>query len=387
MRIAIISFFHPESSLCLAKYLSNEGCQVDYYYIATFVDDMKGISGFEYPRAKRILGNHRLSYNENPEIYDYFDNEKVNVYLTRILHYSKYPKIDKVLMYIFMTQIKSKRYDCVNIIGQFSYIDIAHDVFKDCNLIHTFHEIGNHSGEFSVLPIVKKAIDDKSKIIVHSNAIYNRLCANLHIKKNAITMIPFGQFETYKSYDKNVSFNIPFDNKLPILLFFGFLEKYKGLDTLKDAFKILGNYRNRFNLIIAGNGTDDSLDYFREQKNTYIVNRFLPNDEMIYYIKKSSIILLPYRSASQTGIIPTCSVFGKPCIATRVGAFPEMVNNGVNGLLVEKESPVEFAEAIKKVLDNSQLLMNLTENSFTIGTDDRYDWRNIARKTIDFYKY
>lgn len=386
MRIAIISFFHPESSVCLAKYLADEGCKVDYYYIATFVNDQKGVSGFEYSKAKRILGNHKLSYEESPEIYDYFDNGNVKVYLTRILHYSRFPKIDKILMYIFMTQIKMKGYDVINIVGQYSYIEIAHKVFKNSNLVHTFHEIGNHTGKLSVIPIVKKAVDGKSKIIMHSKAMYDRLCEYLPVDEKLITTIPFGKFETYKCYDRNVSYPVPFKNDKPILLFVGFLEKYKGLDTLKDAFLLLGDYLDRFNLLIAGNGNDETLDFFKEQKNTYVVNRFLPNDEMIFYIKKSSVILLPYKSASQTGIIPTCSVFGKPYIATKVGAFPEMVAHGVNGLLVEKESPNEFAEAVKSLLDDPQLLQTLSENSYVIGSDNKYDWKNIAKKTIAFFK-
>lgn len=385
MRIAIISFFHPESSVCLAKYLGKQGCTVDYYYIATFLDDRRGVSGFEYPNAKRILGNHKLSYKECPDIYDYFDNDNVKIYLTRILHYSRFPKIDKILMRIFMNQIKMKGYDAIDIVGQFSYIDIAHEVFKNCNLIHTFHEIGNHTGALSVIPIVKKAVDDKSKIIMHSKAMYDRLCEYLPVDKKRITTIPFGKFETYKYYDKDVSYPIPFDNNLPILLFVGFLEKYKGLDILRKSFHFLGDYVNRFNLIIAGNGSDDNLGFFKEQKNTYVVNRFLPNDEMIFYIKKSSAILLPYKSASQTGIIPTCSVFGKPYVATKVGAFPEMVINGFNGLLVEKESPTEFAEAIKSLLDNPLLLQKLSKNSWVIGNDGKYDWINIAYKTKEYF--
>lgn len=386
MRIAIISFFHPESSLCLAKYLADENNQVDYYYIASYVNDTRGISGFEYPLAKRILGNHKLSHEENPEIYDYFADKSVNVYLTRILHYNRFPRIDRTLMRMLMWQIRIKGYDAINLVGQYSYIDIAHDVFKKCNLIHTFHEIGNHTGELSALPIVKKALRDNSKIIMHSKAMYERLCQYMSINPNRVCVIPFGKFETYRVYDKNRTFDLPFRNDLPIFLFFGFIEKYKGLDVLKKALELLDDYSQCFNLVIAGNGTDPTLDYFRTQKNTYVVNRFLPNDEMIFYIKASSLILLPYKSASQTGIIPTCSVFGKPCIATKVGAFPEMVNDGINGLLVEKDSPAEFAIAIKQVLDDYHLLDRLTQNSFGMGMDDRYDWKNIAHKTIEFYK-
>lgn len=386
MRIAIISFYHSESSLCLAKYLAKQNCVVDYYYIVNYVHDMRGSSGFEYPKARRLIGNHKLSYNENPEIYNYFGENKVNLFLTRILHYSRYPYIDKYLMRMFMTQIRLKKYDAINIVGQYSYIEVAHEVFKNENVIHTFHELGNHDGELELLPVVEKAVLDRSKIILHSNALYERLCTYEKVDNKKLSVIPFGKFETYLAYDKGKKFPIPFKDNKPIFLFYGFLQPYKGLDVLKESLELLGNYNRKFNLIIAGNGEDSNLEYYKKLSNCLVVNKFLPNDEMLFYIKSASLILLPYKSASQTGIIPTCAVYGKPCIATKVGAFPEMIKDGINGLLVESNSPLEFAKAIKRIFDEDGLLEKMSKKINAFGEGDYYDWDSIAIKTLRFFE-
>lgn len=386
MKFAIISFFHTESSLCLAKYLAKQGCIVDFYYVANLLHDRKGTSGFEYPKAKRIIGNHRLSREEAPEIYDYTDGLSVRLFLTRIVHHDRYPKLHHYLIKALMWQVKHRHYDAINVVGQTSWINEVHEVLKGENLIHTFHELGNHIGELKPLEIVESAIKDGSKVILHSEAIYNRFLSLQGVNPDKVAMIPFGKFETCKLYVHDHDFPLPFLNNKPLLLFYGFIAPYKGLDILAKSIEILKDDWEKFNIIIAGSGDDSSLPYFNSLPNCCVLNRFLSNDEMMNLIRQSSVILLPYRSASQTGIIPTCTLYGKPFIATNVGAFSESVIDGYNGLLVNPEDPEVFADAIKRIIDSPELLENLANGASNYGNGDQYDWENIAQKTIDFFQ-
>lgn len=383
-RVAIISFFHTESSLCLAKYIAKQGTSVDYYYVANLLHDRKETSGFEYPKAKRRLGNQLLSTEAVPEIYSYFQGLPVRVFLSRIIHHDRYPLLNKMLMTLNMLQVKWRHYDAINIVGQTSWIMQAHKVLKGENLIHTFHELGNHQGEMKPLPIISAAIEDRSKVILHSNVIYQCFMSIPGASEERTRMIPFGKFETLKLYVDEKDVELPFKNSNPILLFYGYILPYKGLDVLAEAIKLLEPEWNKFNIVIAGNGTDETLPYFQSLPNGYVINRFLGNGEMMSLIRQSSVILLPYKSASQTGIIPTCSLYGKPCIATKVGALPEFIYDGKNGLLVEPNDPYSYAEIIRKIVIDPQLLNTISNcaNSFCI--EEMYDWRQIAKKTIRF---
>lgn len=386
MRVAIVSFFHTESSLCLAKYLAGQGCQVDFYFVANLLHDRRGTSGFEYPRARRTLGNHLLTRDEVPEMYGYLEQLPVRLYLSRIVHHDRYPWLNKCLMYLNMLQVRRRGYDAVNIVGQISWIETAHRVLRRENLVHTFHELGNHDGALSPLAIVRAAVRDGSKVIVHSEATLTRYLTLPGACPATTRMIPFGKFETLSLYVSETTQTLPFTDGRPVLLFYGYLLPYKGLDVLADALRRLESHWERFHIVVAGNGADDTLPFFRSLPNAHVINRFLSNDEMMGLIRQSSVILLPYKSASQTGIIPTCTLYGKPFIATRVGAFPESVVDGYNGLLVEPGDSQALAEAILRVVGDAALLAHLSEGAARYGVGDAYDWTRIARQTLDFYR-
>ncbi len=289
-------------------------------------------------------------------------------------------------MRILMWQIKMCHYDAINIVGQSSWIDVAHDVLKGQNLIHTFHELGNHAGELHPLKIVQAAIKDKSKVILHSKATYERFLSLSGADADRTTMIPFGKFETCKLYVREQDVPLPFSDGKPMLLFYGYIHHYKGLDVLAKSVELLKSEWDKFNIVIAGAGNDPVLSYFRSLPNGFVMNRFLSNDEMMSLIRQSSVILLPYRTASQTGIIPTCTLYGKPFIATDVGAFSESVKDAYNGLLVEPENPYCFASAIKRIIDDPEFLKSLCKGSSSFGDGDQFDWKKIAAETISFFE-
>ncbi|MCD7925522.1 MAG: glycosyltransferase [Bacteroides sp.] len=99
----------------------------------------------------------------------------------------------------------------------------------------------------------------------------------------------------------------------------------------------------------------------------------------------SVAILLPYKSASQSGIVLTSFMYGKPVIATKVGALVETVCNEINGLLVEPGDAEGFAFAMLRLVKDIALLKKLQRGAFRFGISDQFDWNRIAEKTIEFY--
>lgn len=385
--IAIISFYHIEASICLAKYLGlQDNIEVDFYCIADVLRDRGFQSGIDYHRTNKKLGIQVLGRNEIPEIYKWACHSKVNFNIIRVLSFSpKFYWLYKIVVKRALRKINRKNYDVINLVGQTPWIEYIHKHLKCNNLIHSIHEIGNiHVGSVST-PYFDELIKKHSKILFYSNFLQNRF-KEIDVESFChVAHIPFGVFETTHLYERTCDTNLNIDRNKTTFLFYGYIKPYKGLGLLKEAHSRLHAIADKYNLIIAGAGTDDALSYFRTQKNVILINRFMSDGEISYLNKIADVVLLPYKTASQSGIVPTSFMYGNPIIATNVGALGENIKDGVNGLLVAPDDSSGFADAMKQVIDEDNLLSQLKMGALQFGHGDEYDWNNIAKKTLDFY--
>lgn len=385
MKIAIISFFHTESSLCLAKYLSLQGCEIDYFAITDIVHNNGAMAGIEYRSAAKLPGIHQLSKKDAPELLEWTEGLPIKLYLLRLWWFSEKSRLFNAPIWrISMSYIRKQKYDAINIVGQHPWVRIIHKLLVGENITHTLHEVGSHAANVDSDSLAEIIIKDRSKVILHSKSSYDRFMNINGADYRLCRIIPFGKFETNLLYEHDIDINHGLDLSKPTFLFLGYIKPYKGLDVLKRAVQMLDSESSNFNLIVAGAGEDGSLSYFKTLKNCYILNRFLNNDEMMKLFRICSVVVLPYHSASQTGIIPTCFLYDKPVIATSVGAFAESIKDGENGLLVAPESPKDFASAMLACIYSPQLISQLSKGAHAYGRGDEFDWNMIAQKTIDF---
>ncbi len=136
-----------------------------------------------------------------------------------------------------------------------------------------------------------------------------------------------------------------------VMLFFGFIRDYKGLDVLLKAIAIIKEKMD-FTLIVAGefySNEEETTALTKELGLKSIVKyykNFIPQNDVKYYFSACDVVVLPYKSATQSGIVQIANNFDKPMISTKVGGLPEVIDNGKTGYLVEPENPEELAEAI-----------------------------------------
>lgn len=385
MKVAIIAYYFSESSLCLAKNLGLNSCEVDYYFIAHLKSPSK-VPGFEYTGASNKPGIVRLNSDVIPEIIDYTKGLPVKIHLLRLLAFSKRLYfINKLIFKYSFKKIKEQHYDAINVIGQVPEVKDIHCYLKNENIVHTLHEVGMHDENNSILtPLLEILINSKTKVILPSVSSYNRYVALKGYQDGCAVTIPMGKFETLKLYEKDTELDLQIkeDN---VFLFYGNVRPYKGLDLLAKSVKILHRLNSNFHIIIAGIGDDPSLSYFRKLQNATVINRFLNNNELVYLNKLCACVVCPYKSASQSGIVLSSFIYGKPVIANRVGAFSEYIKHGVNGLLVRPGSPYNFAKAMERIIENKKLLSDLSKGAYNFGQGDDYDWEGIAKKTILFF--
>lgn len=383
-RIAIISFFHFEASACLANYMGRQDAEVDCYILCDYLRDKGRQPGIDYHLATKRLGIHPLNVQNCPELYRWTEGAKVHFFLLRIFSLSpKFYWLYKMVVYFAMKQIKRQRYDAINLVGQWPWVEYMHHLLKDENLVHSLHEVGSHLGD-KPTHYIQTLIKDRAKLIFHSSFMRDRFRLFDSQCMCQSTVIPFGLFEATCHSESNFVMPLSIDLEKITFLFYGFIKPYKGLDLLKRAYCKLSDISNRFNLIIAGAGDDPTLQFFKEQRNVCVINRFLSDEEMSFLNRVSHVVLLPYKSASQSGIIPTSFMYGNPVIATKVGAIPEIIKHGENGFLVVADDAQGFANAMRIIISDQSLLSRLRKGALAFGHGDEYDWNNVARKTINY---
>lgn len=138
-----------------------------------------------------------------------------------------------------------------------------------------------------------------------------------------------------------------------VILFFGFIKKYKGLNTLLKAMpKVIEYFKGDLTLLIVGefyyskSNYNDLVKKLGIAENIKLVDSYVSNEDVYKYFTPSDAVILPYTSATQSGIIQIAFGFEKPIIASRIGGIPEVVKENEIGLLAEPKSPDDFAEKI-----------------------------------------
>ncbi len=135
-----------------------------------------------------------------------------------------------------------------------------------------------------------------------------------------------------------------------LILFFGLIRAYKGLDLLLEAMRLLpANIR----LLIGGEFYEDEKKYETWMNDPRLKNQLIPytqfvsNEEVKYFFCASDLVVQPYKNATQSGVTPVAYHFNIPMVVTNVGGLAEMVPNGVAGLVCDPE-PKSIAESIKE---------------------------------------
>jgi glycosyltransferase involved in cell wall biosynthesis len=137
-----------------------------------------------------------------------------------------------------------------------------------------------------------------------------------------------------------------------VLLFFGFIREYKGLEYLLRSIPLILR-EFPIHLVIAGEVWGDSTPYtelirgLEIGRHVTLINRYIPNEEVSVFFDAADLVVIPYVSATQSGVVQLSFAFGKPVVIGNVGGLPEAVEDGKTGYLVPPRSPEAIAQAIR----------------------------------------
>ena len=238
-------------------------------------------------------------------------------------------------------------------------------------------------------------------IFVHTDQMRSELMAEFRVPSRAITVIPYGINNAVPNTELT-----PADAKQRCgirpeersILFFGAIAPYKGLDLLIKAFwLVLATRPEGYRLIIAGkpkggceqymNAVRKEIQEARGHHRVIMKIQYIPDEETELYFKAADVLVLPYRSIFQSGILFLAFSFGLPVIASDVGSFREDVIEGETGFLCRPGDPVELAKTIEKYFQ-SDLFMTLDRKRREIQecVGGRHSWGVVGRTTQNVYE-
>jgi D-inositol-3-phosphate glycosyltransferase len=170
-----------------------------------------------------------------------------------------------------------------------------------------------------------------------------------------------------------------------IILFFGFIRNYKGLDLLLEAIALCKS-KSQFVLLVAGEFYEDKEAYLRKIKSLEIENqiilhdRFIPKELVSFYFCASNLVAQTYRTATQSGVTQIAYHFNKPILVTNVGGLNEIVTHNQNGYVC----PVDIHE-ISSCIDD--FFLNDREIPFSEQSSklkEQFSWNHFVNELIPF---
>lgn len=235
-------------------------------------------------------------------------------------------------------------------------------------------------------------------LIVHTEDSRNELKKDFLIPSSKISVIKHGMnTRVYKvgQTQAEARNQLQIEENERVVLFFGNIDYYKGLDILLESLNLLPlDFVENFRLIIAGKIKSDEhiklinglleKSHLKQRILTHV--KFIENKDVESYFMAADCVALPYRKIYQSGIIFMAYTFGLPVLASDVGNFRQDVPEGKSGFLVSENSPQAWSLMLQQYFD-SDLYNNLEESRSRIKTwaDSNYSWDDIGKETRKVY--
>lgn len=260
---------------------------------------------------------------------------------------------------------------------------ILSKLLKRTKIIYICHNVFPHERFPFDTFLTRKALGAGNAYVVQSHLDEKDL---LKIRENASYVVtPHPTYNVFKM--KNISMQearqqLKIGEHEQVILFFGFVREYKGLKYLIEAMPQIIKKLPKIHLWVVGDFGDDKNDYYNLIKELSIkeyinvVEGYVKDTEVEKYFAAADLVVLPYVSATQSGIVQIAYGFQKPVVVTDVGGLPDVVDDNKTGYVVESRNPNALAEAVIKFYMNSD--NNWKEN--IVQKAKEFSWEVMGEK-------
>lgn len=270
------------------------------------------------------------------------------------------PLINKIVKYIRREKIKYLYFESLHIWNAYLILKLKREVV----LLHSIHDVIPHEGSSNsfFLKLFNNFIIKFAKKVILRSKVSLDYIKRKYSKKyiNKFFYMPLGR--------EIIKYDACTNNKE--ILFFGRLTKYKGLEAL---YKICSHFPNNvFNIVGKPLNKEDKKIATKIAKLPNVKTNFnyVGQEEMKFYFHKSDFIILPYSSATQSGVIVDANLMSRPCIAFAVGGVKEQIIHLKTGLLVENKFN-DFVSAINLFLNlKAEEMDDFCKNSYNFAVNN-----------------
>jgi glycosyltransferase involved in cell wall biosynthesis len=257
----------------------------------------------------------------------------------------------------------------------------GHLLPKGRPLVLTAHDVLPREPRPGQLQAQRRLYEHFDAIVVHSQHGAGRLTNELGIDAQRVHTIPHGAFTHLAASRADDEEPPPFETDKPVVLCFGLMRPYKGIDLLLEAWHGIEHAEL---WIVGMPRMDIAALKAAAPPGVRFVDRFIGDDELGAYFRRADLLVLPYREIDQSGVLFTALAFGKPLLLSDVGGFPEVAASGAARTFAAGDAHALNRE-LCHLLGDPDALAQLAAGA-RAATHDTYSWPSIAKRTIQLYE-
>ena len=214
----------------------------------------------------------------------------------------------------------------------------------------------SHESRWFEKALTKIGLSNSNYFLALSNVVENDLKKYFTDKKIFKSELPvYDCYDMHQKFDNEATKReLKINSSDKVLLFFGYVRKYKGLHILIDAMPEILKTHPTVKLLVVGEFYDDEQHYRKQVEDLNLndkvlfVSRFVPNEEVEKYFNVSDVAVMPYLSATQSGVLNVAYGFNKPVVITDVGGLTENFEDGLTGVVVQPGNIKSLTDGVNK---------------------------------------
>jgi glycosyltransferase involved in cell wall biosynthesis len=244
-------------------------------------------------------------------------------------------------------------------------------------LVLTAHDILPREPRRGQLEAQQRLYERFDAVVVHSEHGRRRLTGELAVDPSRVHVIPHGVFEHLAALPADP----PVHAGRPVVLCFGLMRPYKGLDLLLEAWDGIEDAE----LWIAGMPRMDIAPLrAAAPPNVRFFPRFITDAELPGYFRSADLVVLPYREIDQSGVLFTALAFGRPLLLSDVGGFPEIAATGAARTFPAGDAAA-LAASLRGLLGDRSALASMAESATALA-QGTCSWDAVAARTLELYE-
>lgn len=354
MNLLIETFFNTESGPVLSLNIAQGLIRNDVCVCAIISEEIENLNDWKKtfkPDCLYIWKRYNNKYLEN-----LLNDLKIKIkYFKRRFSYALYPNpVNRNLL-----------------IGRF----IKHD-----ENIMILHDVIPHSGtNDDVNRRHKELIMKADNIMVLSKKFIPIVEIDYHIPQGNIFYMRHGLMK-YPTFEGEFN-KVDLESKINFL-YFGRIEKYKGLHVLADAYREIEKKYSDVTLTVAGSGDfAEYVEEYKSLKSATVMNKYITDEEIAYlFSKPNTVVVLPYIDATQSGVIGMAYNYGTPIIVSDTGGMKEQLFDGEVGVFAQPGDAKDLEEKMKNFITNPDLFNE--QKRLVAESKEKMTWEYICKELL-----